>query len=70
MYKITHSTSGFTTYFLFCIVHTSNQYMVLDLTGGVILREFASSVVDRGFKYRLGQTKDVNRYLLLLRIKE
>jgi hypothetical protein len=47
-------------------------YIMIQLSirvGGVMVSVISSSVLDRGFEPRLGQTKDyqIGRYLLLLR---
>ena len=64
--------------YLFCWIIFFNNILLSDICtislyhyeriGGVTLSVLASSVVDRGFESRSGQTNDYNiyRYLLLL----
>ena len=56
-----HTHKFYYIHFVFVIVYTKTVYACLLYTnriGGVMVSVLASSVVDRGFESRFGQTKD------------
>jgi len=45
-------------YYILYVVYMTSCYTICDRIGGVMVSVLVSSVIDRGFEHRSGQTKD------------
>jgi len=45
-------------YYILYVVYMTSCYTICDHIGGVMVSVLVSSVIDRGFEHRSGQTKD------------